>query len=187
MVHLQLKKKKSNESICLFCANALTIQEIPVNTKMGTRRMAISFQYLRYISQRLSKRLSLAWRVLNRSANGHSKHFCESARKPLSNFSRLWIKPSDLSCNTFFASFLWAMVVSVLKTKCIFVFSLTKDQNPISTIWAASLWICTLCRYGLQTQTTKILLQQQTVTGILIQESFEIKRNWISPSLRFVE
>lgn len=65
--------------------------------------------------------------------------------------------------------------LSVLKAKCIFVFSLTKDQNPISTIWTVSLYVCRLCRHRLQTQTAKILLQQQQLTGILIQECFEIK------------
>lgn len=75
--------------------------------------------------------------------------------------------------------------VPVLKAKYIFVFSLTKDQNPISTIWTAALCICTLCRCGLRTQTAKILLWQQAVARILIQKSFEVKRGWIRPSLCF--
>lgn len=65
--------------------------------------------------------------------------------------------------------------LSVLKAKCIFVFSHTKDQNPISTIWTVPLYVCRLCRYRLQTQTAKILLWQQQLTGIFIQECFEVK------------
>lgn len=65
--------------------------------------------------------------------------------------------------------------LSVLKAKCIFVFSLTKDQNPISTIWTVSLCVCRFYSYRLQTQTAKILLQQQQLNEIFIQECFEVK------------
>jgi len=77
--------------------------------------------------------------------------------------------------------------ISVLETKYIFNFSLRKDRNSISTIWTSALCICILFRYSLQRQMAKIQLwcMLQTVTGILIQESFEVKKSCIRPSLCF--
>lgn len=48
--------------------------------------------------------------MLNRWANGYSNHFCESDRKPPSDFSRLWIKPSDLNYYAFSTSLQRAMM-----------------------------------------------------------------------------